>query len=1425
MSQRHFCFRVLRRFDSIFLRFIIFGLLFSSWKIVFAQYADSLMITFDWVTADSAIEIKGKRPVFPYPVMSRVTIRNQKNGLFIHGLADTARWLGPYDRPMCDNTITVDDIWRQILEYHVEPNEAIADSNAKTIPPQPLDSLNYMVTEYTDFGVSVALAMDFSASMIDPKVDNEATAREKLQWIIDAGKMFIQQMKMDSVTHEGDRAAIVKFDSLVWLESRFTDTTQVLMTALDSLNGYTSGTGVNLGVDAALELCNTEPEDRQKAVVLLTDGRNHKFTPSDDEIKQKSWDYDVPIFIIGMGTKIDSTRLRLMAEQTGGVYRYASTREEVALFYIEVYGLLRGSYIIAHRTTDPIPNGTWRWVDIKVNHNGAIGQNRGQYYVPKTFASVDILKKVHTGSAWADAAYVMAGDTVEYKLTVSSKGRTWAPFVRVKDVLDDSLTFIDYETDPPGIIEQHRIYPDSVTWFLSRLDSGDSLVIRYKARVSPHMFVESTQLMNIAEVDCLQDSLDWDNEDSTYVFARGQPDFTVECIAHSGTPSPGYPLTLQALVTNQGSADHEGMLPVGFFIEGSGETPIDVDTLYTLRVGDTMLVEGIWRDPSGKWEIPAIGYHTVRVKADVFEEIQELDELNNEDRCTFRVGIDTLVLSVSDISLTDVIRDSSASFPDAVMTRINIWDQNILHIHRLAHDENWLNVYGTTQLGEPVQEVWTTFEEYYRDDPSIPDNPNVRPSMEVTEFVESAVSVVIAVDFSADLAGIQDDIRLGLNRFVDGLGENDWAAVVGFGDSAEVLQPFTQSKALLKNTFNGTFSSANRRLYDGLWEGILTAKMRGGRNAVLALTGGEDDGSDKSSSEIIQRAQEEGIPLFHVILGDADSGSLQSLSDETGGMIIRPSGSAIEEALNLMFGLLTNYYVLSHTSSDTLKNETWREVDLTATLFDTLSGQDTGVYQALKGILDLSIEKQAMTSTEYIQPTIDTVHYTIIVRNIGPKPMLDISVKDELPAELPVEESSINPVPDSVMANTVYWTIDSIGVGGSFPITYSCLVDTIWATADTTLVNFATLLQEDDMRPENNIVQDTVWYRPLSPPDVVPEKEGEGDYEEAGYGYTHPSDTINYILRIVNEGQLDVNGVIVEDILPAKMSFLDVTGSTPNPTGTDTLRWVINDTLMSRQREEITYQFRCRVDSEDNIHPYGESIINEMKVSWMDGTTLMSRSAWDTMYVEGVPLDSPRIEVTPKEVIPGDDIMVRVWTPVEVRWWDLKIRYEDPSVVDSTYADTFIDTAMLVPGEWKVVIPDFDGTFMTFGEGQEVLRFILETRDLKWGVMCSAMDTTIVKSTDKFRLDRNVFKPAEDSPIRMPFMLDSNRRAEIIVYDIAGGFIKTVYNEMAVSGWNDNERTTWDGRDEDGRPVGSGIYVAILTSGDFQKARKFIIVR
>lgn len=82
--------------------------------------------------------------------------------------------------------------------------------------------------------------------------------------------------------------------------------------------------------------------------------------------------------------------------------------------------------------------------------------------------------------------------------------------------------------------------------------------------------------------------------------------------------------------------------------------------------------------------------------------------------------------------------------------------------------------------------------------------------------------------------------------------------------------------------------------------------------------------------------------------------------------------------------------------------------------------------------------------------------------------------------------------------------------------------------------------------------------------------------------------------------------------------------------------------------------------------------------------------------------------------------------------------------------------------------------------------------------------------------------PATDATV-LAFSLDRSGRAEVTVYDAAGRRIRTLVNEEMTAGAH---FVSWDERDENGKPVGAGVFFYRLSlDGKDLATRKGILLR
>lgn len=131
---------------------------------------------------------------------------------------------------------------------------------------------------------------------------------------------------------EGDRAAVVDFDSGAIVRSGLTDDVATLDAALDGIDDV-GGTNIGAGVSAALDLFGEpeiDPEQRTlRTIILLTDGQG-SYNSSLTTLAQQR---EVRIYPVGLGSDVSESLLSGIAEQTGGMYFAAADADQLASIF------------------------------------------------------------------------------------------------------------------------------------------------------------------------------------------------------------------------------------------------------------------------------------------------------------------------------------------------------------------------------------------------------------------------------------------------------------------------------------------------------------------------------------------------------------------------------------------------------------------------------------------------------------------------------------------------------------------------------------------------------------------------------------------------------------------------------------------------------------------------------------------------------------------------------------------------------------------------------------------------------------------------------------------------------------------------------------------------------------------------------------
>ena len=141
-------------------------------------------------------------------------------------------------------------------------------------------------------------------------------------------------------------------------------------------------------------------------------------------------------------------------------------------------------------------------------------------------------------------------------------------------------------------------------------------------------------------------------------------------------------------------------------------------------------------------------------------------------------------------------------------------------------------------------------------------------------------------------------------------------------------------------------------------------------------------------------------------------------------------------------------------------------------------------------------------------------------------------------------------------------------------------------------------------------------------------------------------------------------------------------------------------------------------------------------------------------------------------------------------------------------------------------IPDRKIIYNFLKKGLEIVKESQVSYDLKLIVgdedfVFNTAEAILNDIPEKFSLSQNYPNPF--NPVtRMDYTLPKRSRVVISIYNVLGQEVKTIINREQEYGYHS---ITWDGIDNRGKQMSSGIYFARMNSNSFSQTKKMLLVK
>jgi len=199
---------------------------------------------------------------------------------------------------------------------------------------------------------------------------------------------FVRRMK------KNDAIEVIEFNSQVRIPQPFTNDVNALERAIraTTVNGSTSlynATYVSLK-QLKDERARSAEEIRRQAIIVLSDGDDTSSVIEYEDVLDLAKRSETAIYAIGL-RQAENGRgkfkeaefvLRQLSQETGGRVFFPSSVAELPKIYEQISEELASQYSIGYSSKNPLKNGAWRRIEVRINKPGLTARTRRGYYGP-----------------------------------------------------------------------------------------------------------------------------------------------------------------------------------------------------------------------------------------------------------------------------------------------------------------------------------------------------------------------------------------------------------------------------------------------------------------------------------------------------------------------------------------------------------------------------------------------------------------------------------------------------------------------------------------------------------------------------------------------------------------------------------------------------------------------------------------------------------------------------------------------------------------------------------------------------------------------------------------------------------------------------------------------------------------------------------